>query len=112
MRRLMIGLLAMVALQGFADEQADRVEKGRAIAWDRNAGNCLSCHMAPGAELPGNVAPPLMQMKLRYPDRDVLVAQIYDARDRNPQTVMPPYGAHGILSAEELELVVDYVYSL
>jgi sulfur-oxidizing protein SoxX len=53
-----------------------------------------------------------MMMDMRYPDRDVLKAQIFDPRKRNPGTVMPPYGAHGILTDHELELVVDYIHSL
>ena len=53
-----------------------------------------------------------MQMKLRFPDRAVLREQIHDARIRNPNTVMPPYGAHGILSSEEVDLVVDYLLTL
>ena len=51
-------------------------------------------------------------MKQRYPDRDVLLAQIADPRVRNPNTIMPPYGAHGILTEQELSLVVDYLLSL
>jgi sulfur-oxidizing protein SoxX len=91
---------------------AARIAEGREIAADRNRGNCFSCHWAEGAEMAGNGGPPLLQMKLRYPDRSDLQAQIADPRLRNPETVMPPYGAHGILSARELELVVDYVHSL
>lgn len=91
---------------------AESIAAGREIASDRNRGNCFSCHMAEGAEMAGNGGPPLMQMKLRYPEREALKAQIADPRKRNPETVMPPYGAHGILSARELELVVDYVHSL
>jgi sulfur-oxidizing protein SoxX len=91
---------------------AARIAEGREIAADRNRGNCFSCHWAEGAEMAGNGGPPLLRMKLRYPDRSDLQAQIADPRLRNPETVMPPYGAHGILSARELELVVDYVHSL
>jgi sulfur-oxidizing protein SoxX len=68
--------------------------------------------MAEGADMAGNGGPPLMMMDMRYPDRDVLKAQIFDPRKRNPGTVMPPYGAHGILTDHELELVVDYIHSL
>jgi sulfur-oxidizing protein SoxX len=49
---------------------------------------------------------------MRFPDRQVLKAQIADPRQRNPNTVMPPYGAHGILSERELELVVDFIHTL
>jgi len=92
--------------------EEDRLAQGKAIAFDRNKGNCLSCHMMDDGELPGNSAPPLMMMQARYPDRAVLRDQIYDAGIRNPNTVMPPYGRHRILSEEELDLVVDYVHSL
>jgi sulfur-oxidizing protein SoxX len=88
------------------------LERGKAIAFDRNAGNCLACHAIDDGELPGNSGPPLMQMALRFPDRDVLRAQIWDATVRNPNTVMPPYGKHKILSDEELDLVVDYLLTL
>jgi sulfur-oxidizing protein SoxX len=85
---------------------------GQAIAFDRSAGNCLSCHMIPGGELPGNVGPPLIQMKLRFPDRAVLRAQIWDAAVRNPNTVMPPYGRHNILTEDEIDHVVDFIHSI
>jgi sulfur-oxidizing protein SoxX len=106
---LLVLLLPALAVQGASDEE---VAEGREIAGDRNQGNCYSCHMAPGAEMAGNSGPPLMQMRMRYPDREVLKAQIADPRVRNPQTVMPPYGAHGILTDRELERVVDYLLTL
>ena len=89
-----------------------RISQGQAVAFDRNAGNCLSCHIIAGGELPGEVGPPLVQMKLRYPDRAVLRSQIWDAGSRNSNTVMPPYGRHNILTEEELDLVVDFIHSL
>ncbi len=90
----------------------ERIAKGYELAADRNAGNCFSCHMAEGAEQPGNSGPPLIMMQLRYPDRDQLKAQIADPRMRNPNTNMPPYGAHHILTDQELEWMVDFVHSL
>ena len=103
---------ALLLLAPAMTSAADAIREGREIAADRNRGNCFSCHGAAGAEMAGNGGPPLMQMKLRYPERDVLKAQIADPRQRNPNTVMPPYGAHGILTDRELELVVDYIHSL
>jgi sulfur-oxidizing protein SoxX len=94
-----------------ADAVSD-IEKGRSIAFNRNLGNCLACHFIAGAELPGNIAPPLIQMKLRFPDRAVLRTQIWDASTSNAETVMPPYGRHGILTEQELDLVVDFVQQL
>jgi len=114
MNRLMaIALLGMV-LGGAAraEEQNQELARGKAIAFDRNAGNCLSCHAMDDGELPGNSGPPLLQMQLRFPDRAVLRAQIWDATVRNPSSVMPPYGRNLILTEDEIDLVVDYVLSL
>lgn len=91
---------------------ADEFEMGRELAFDRNRGNCLACHIIEGGELPGTVAPPLMVMKARFPDRAVLREQIWDATIRNPESVMPPYGRHGVLTEEEIDLVVDFIHSL
>ena len=88
------------------------LEQGKAITFDRNLGNCLACHSIDDGELPGNSGPPLMQMKLRFPDREILRAQIWDATVRNPDTVMPPYGKHLILNDRQLDLVVDYLLTL
>ncbi|MBQ73919.1 MAG: sulfur oxidation c-type cytochrome SoxX [Gammaproteobacteria bacterium] len=89
-----------------------RIEMGKAIAFNRNAGNCLSCHVIADGELPGMIGPPLVQMKLRFPDRSALRSQIWEAAKRNPDTVMPPYGRHSILTEQEVDLVVDFIHSL
>lgn len=91
---------------------ANSYDEGQALAFDRNKGNCLACHMMAGGEMPGAVAPPLIMMKQRFPDRAVLREQIWDATIRNSDTVMPPYGRHGVFTEEELDQVVDFVYSL
>ncbi len=109
-----INLAMLILMPGLlvAETSDDRIEQGKKIAFDRTVGNCLSCHMIEGGELPGLIGPPLMQMKLRYPDRSKLRAQIYDAATNNRNTVMPPYGRHSILTETELDLVVDYIQSL
>lgn len=87
---------------------------GQEIAFDRRLGNCLACHAMPGvkAEMPGSIAPPLIAMKLRYPDKAKLRAQIWDATVNNPRTSMPPFGKHKVLTEEEIDKVADFVYSL
>lgn len=92
--------------------QAGALEDGRKVAFDRKKGNCLACHMVQGANLPGNIGPPLIAMKARFPDKAALRAQIWDATVKNPNSLMPPFGKHGVLSEKEIDLVVDYVYSL
>jgi sulfur-oxidizing protein SoxX len=97
-----------------ADETADpkTLEEGKSISFDRTKGNCLACHIMDDGDLPGNQGPPLVGMKQRFPDKAELRAQIWDAQVRNPHTMMPPFGKHGILTEEELDKVVEYVYSL
>ena len=90
----------------------EALAKGKDIAFHRSKGNCLACHMITGGDLPGNIGPPLIAMKARFPDRDTLRAQIYDARVKNPNTIMIPYGPHGVMSDEEIDLVTDYIHSL
>lgn len=100
-----------VANLGFAEGQAD----GRSLAFDRTKGNCLACHAIPGepkAESPGNIGPPLVYMKDRFPDRAKLRAQIWDATQINPDSVMPPFGRNKILTDQEIDLVTDYIKSL
>ncbi len=88
------------------------VEEGQKIAFDRSKGNCLACHMIEGGNLPGNIAPPLIAMKARFPDKAKLRAQIYDAGAINPNTLMPRYGPYGVMSSEEIDKVLDYIYTL
>lgn len=90
----------------------DAIEQGRAIAFERRKGNCLACHVIEGGELAGNYGPPLVLMKARFPDRAKLRAQIWDAAVRDPNTRMPPFGRHKILTEEEIDLVVDYILTL
>ncbi len=93
-------------------EEMSRLERGKAITFDRVKGNCLACHYVEDGELTGNYGPPLIAMKVRFPDRDVLRAQIWDAAIRNPDTRMPPFGRNRILTEEEVDLVTDYIQSL
>jgi sulfur-oxidizing protein SoxX len=111
-RPLMLFMAIFCAVTAAAEPTPEAIEEGRVIAADRKRGNCYSCHQAVGAELAGNVGPPLIMMQARYPDRETLYGQIADPRTRNPNTVMPPYGAHGILTERELNRVVDYLLSL
>ena len=86
---------------------------GQQLAHDVYKGNCLGCHQIPGdpaAISLANIGPPLAHMRERFPDRAVLRSQIWDSTARNPQTVMPPFGKHKVLSEEEIDRIVDYLY--
>ena len=95
-----------------AEEAKTTVQKGKEVAVDRKKGNCLACHAMDDGSLPGNIGPPLVAMKLRYPDKAVLRAQIWDATAKNPNSIMPPFGRHQMLSEEEIDWITDYVHSL
>ena len=101
------GLLTSAAMA--AD---DAIAQGKEIAFDRKKGNCLGCHAIEDGALPGNIGPPLIAMQVRYPDKAKLRAQIWDATAANPYTPMPPFGKHGALSAKEVDLITEYIYSL
>jgi sulfur-oxidizing protein SoxX len=84
---------------------------GEKLAFDRAHGNCLTCHEIKGGPDPGNVAPPLADMKTRFPDRKELIAIIADETKRNPLTVMPPFKRNLILNDQEIEAIVDFLYT-
>lgn len=87
--------------------------QGRTIAHDVYKGNCLACHRVPrdpDANTLANIGPPLVDMRARFPDRAELRAQIWDATKRNPESIMPPFGKHRILTETEIEVVIDYLY--
>ena len=120
MRRLTSSLIAMVTALGLlgvvavAPEAgaAPSAEEGKKVAFDRRKGNCMSCHAMDGATLPGNIGPPLIAIKERFPDKEVLRAQIYDSTAKNPQSMMPPFGKYEVLTQEEIDAVVEYLYTL
>jgi L-cysteine S-thiosulfotransferase len=84
---------------------------GQKLAFDRSKGNCLTCHVISGGDAPGNVGPALTGMKARFPDRKQLAAIIYDETKRNPQTVMPPFGRNLILTKQEIDEIIDFLYT-
>jgi len=89
----------------------DAATQGGCIVLERTKGNCMACHAIAGTSS-GNIAPPLVQMKQRFPDKAKLRAQIDDARKFNPRTVMPPFGAHEILTKDEIDKVVEFMLTL
>lgn len=95
-----------------AEDKGSNIEEGKQLAFSRSKGNCLACHMIKDGASPGNIAPPLIVMKTRFPDKQVLKDQIWDASKRNPETTMPLFGRYEILTKDELDKVVDYIYTL
>lgn len=85
---------------------------GKKIAFAREKGNCLACHVIEDGEFPGTIGPPLTNLALRYSTKQALKAQIWDATRFNPETSMPPFGKNKILSESEIDRVVDYLWEL
>jgi sulfur-oxidizing protein SoxX len=86
--------------------------EGQKLAFDRGKGNCLTCHVITGGDLPGTIGPELIDLKKKYPNRDELVAIVSDETKRNPLTVMPPFGRNRILTEQEINAVVDFLQTL
>ena len=93
------------------DFSGDR-DAGEKIAMDRGKGNCIACHMIVGGDSPGAIGPALIAMQTRYPSKEALAKQIWDSTIANPDAVMPPFGKHEVLTEEEFNDVVEYVWSL
>ena len=91
---------------------ADILSRGKEIAFDPTKGNCLACHQIEDGESPGDLGPPLVAIEARYPDKQVLRKHLWDPMEFNPGTRMPPFGRHRILSEGELDLLVEYIYTL
>ena len=109
----MIGALAMSPVAVAAEKKAmTKVEKGKKAAFNRKKGNCVSCHQIAGGKLAGNIGPPLVAMKARYPKKADLRAHIDDATQFNPNSLMPPFGRHHILSGKDIDLITEFIWTL
>ena len=107
---LISGLTLITGAANLAHAESD-LEAGKKLAFTRSKGNCLACHMIQGGESPGNIAPPLIAMQSRFPNKEDLRAQIWDATTRNPETSMPPFGNHLLLTEKEIHQVVEFVWA-
>ncbi len=105
-----LALSSVPSLSLAADTSA--TDQGKAISFDRKKGNCLACHQMADGKLPGNIGPPLVAMKARFPDKAKLRAQIWDATKINSNSIMPPFGRQQILSESDIDKIVEFVYTL
>ncbi|MBO1923614.1 sulfur oxidation c-type cytochrome SoxX [Thiomicrorhabdus sp. 6S3-12] len=107
-------MTAPVSVQAADKPAASDIEEGKKLAFSRSKGNCLACHMAGDGAQPGNIGPALVAMKLRYPDKQKLYNKVWGTSDsmKVPNSMMPEFGLHGILTDDEIRKVVDYIYTL
>jgi sulfur-oxidizing protein SoxX len=101
--------------------------RGRAIAIDRDLGNCMLCHALPGADAQataGNIGPPLAGVGSRLSAGELRL-RLVDSTRIIPDSVMPAYHrtdgltlvaaiyrGKPILSAQEIEDVIAYLQGL
>ena len=89
-------------------------KKGRALFLSRAKAPCTGCHLVPGADVwpAGNVGPDLSAIGDRRLPEAYLYQQIWDPRVTFPNTTMPPWGASGAFTAEEIVHLVTYLQTL
>lgn len=109
---LPLALLSGAILAAGPVRAQSSVAEGQKLAFDRGKGNCLTCHVIKGGDLPGSIGPELTDIKQKYPDRKDLVAILNDETKRNPLTVMPPFGRNRILTEQEINAIVDFLQTL
>ena len=107
---LLVSIMAIPAT-AFAGE-AEMAAEGKQIAFNRKKGNCLACHAIDDGVSPGNIGPPLVKMNTRFPNKGAMRDQIWDATKRNPDTPMPPFGRHKILSEADIDKIAAYIWTL
>jgi L-cysteine S-thiosulfotransferase len=86
--------------------------RGKKIAFTFEKGNCLACHVIAEGDAPGNIGPELTLLPSRFQDKTQLQQFIWDATQFNPNTSMPPFGKNKILTADEIQQLVDYLWEL
>ena len=109
---LMFALSVSLVITTNLAAQESAIERGKKVAFDRSAGNCLACHLIEGGEAPGNIGPPLVAMKARFPDAEKLRNIVWDITQTRPEAMMPPFGKHKIISEQEIDDIVTYLYTL
>ncbi|MBE9515693.1 MAG: sulfur oxidation c-type cytochrome SoxX [Proteobacteria bacterium] len=97
----------------------DTVVKGGCVMTDRKKGNCMACHRFAGLEKTrlqaGNIAPPLVAIKQNWSGKggkSGLRKQVSDSTASNPNSSMPPFGRHKILSNSEIDQIVEFLWTL
>ncbi len=100
-------------LQAVQEPITGDADKGKKLVADRKrGGSCFACHAMPDASLAGNVGPEFFNIGSWGRSDTHLYNYIYDPRAFNPDAVMPPWGAHGVFSQQEIFDIVAYLKTL
>jgi len=89
-------------------------KQGRALFLARAKGPCTGCHLIPGDDVwpAGSVGLDLSTIADRKLSDAYVYQQIYDARVVFPNTSMPPWGAIGAFTPEEIVHLVAFLQTL
>ena len=115
--RIIFGCIATFPVATKVSAQSAPLD-GRALFIEQRKGNCTACHKTPTDTLlksASDIGPPLESIKQKYAtpvDRARLRETIQDPGKFNPNTIMPPYGRHRILSDAEINAIVGYLETL
>ncbi len=109
---LVLASVFLVSCTGMICVSQERLAEGKKIAFERDKGNCLACHAIADGESPGNIGPELKSLSTRFKTKQQLREQLWDATAFNPETSMPPFGKNKIITEQEIDQLVDYLWSL
>ena len=98
-----------VKLEGPLNGDAAR---GKAIAMNTAKGNCWACHAFPGDPQPGTGGGSLIGLKKEAYSDAKLYQQVWDPRVFKRKVAMPPAGAFGTLTDQEIRDVVAFLQTL
>jgi sulfur-oxidizing protein SoxX len=96
-----------IEFKGPLQGDADRGEK---IATNLRWGNCIACHILPKQD-GGTIGPTLRGYGAREMPLDYTYQRIWDVRYYNPNAHMPVYGPNKVLSDQDVQDVMAYLYS-
>lgn len=78
-------------------------------------GHCIACHQLPegaGPATRADLGPRLEGDRMRALGRAGIRRALEDPTRDNPDTVMPPFGRHRILTAAEIDRLVEFLHAL
>ena len=102
-------LMPQVGVGEEKEAEKTPLEQGKELAVEY----CQACHFFEGTDQAGTVGPPLLAMKPRFPAREKIEGIIYDSQvTTKPHTMMPPFGRNGLLDEQQIQLIVDFLYTL
>ena len=111
-RRFIAAALAAAAANALP---AERPATALELFVQRDKGHCIACHQLPpgvGPASRSDLGPALDGTRMRALAKPGIRQAIADPTRANPDTVMPPYGKHRILTAAEIDRLVDFLHAL